>query len=328
MKKNKIVLAIFFALTVSLYFITSAAPNLTGALKKTEVLQYGGLQVSDEVTCYLVREESVYLAGRAGQIQYYIEEGQQLRGGVRVLTVSPNMGSEGTSRYTELTKYSQEKNIPFGTVSQNYVTEFNGAVSYYIDGLESILTPDTMGTIPKEELEGYNYKTVNVVRDDTVTGDPLYKMIDDNIWYVLYWIDAGNISKYEIDKDIWINLPLGQVKGKVYQILDDGKQWRVLLKFNRYYEDFAHLRKVNAEVITSDSKGLIVRNVSITAEDGKAGVMVRDVTGKFIFKPIKVLSTNGEYSLIEVAQFITEDGEKVETVNAYDEILTRPNKRR
>ncbi len=325
MKKNKIVLAIFFALTVSLFFITSAAPNLTGALKKTEVLQYGGLQVSDQVTCYLVREESVYLAGRAGQIQYYIEEGQQLRGGVRVLTVSPNSAADGTSQFSDLMKYSQDKNIPFGTVSQNNVTEFNGAISYYLDGFESIVTPETMSTISKEELESYNYKTVNVVRDNTVTGDPLYKIIDDNIWYILYWIDAGNISKYEIDKDVWVNLPLGQVKGKVYQILDDGKQWRVLLKFNRYYEDFAQLRKLNADVITSDNKGLIVRNESITAESGMAGVMVKDVAGKFKFKPIKVLSTNGEYSLIQVSQFETEDGKTVDTVNAYDEILIRPN---
>jgi hypothetical protein len=39
-------------------------PNVTGALKKTEVIEYGSLQVTDQVTAYIVRKRDSIFANK------------------------------------------------------------------------------------------------------------------------------------------------------------------------------------------------------------------------------------------------------------------------
>jgi hypothetical protein len=53
---------------------------------------------------------------------------------------------------------------------------------------------------------------------------------------------------------------------------------------------------------------------------------VKDKSGEYVFKPVKIITSDGEWSLVEVSYFYTDDGAtKVETVNIYDEILKKPN---
>jgi hypothetical protein len=131
--------------------------------------------------------------------------------------------------------------------------------------------------------------------------------------------------KYEKGKKATLNLPLGQVDGTIYDIIDDQDQWLVILEFNKYYEEFAQIRKADAEVVTSDYSGLIIRNESITTKDGQPGVYVKDKSGEYIFKPVKIITSDGEWSLVEVSYFYDKNGDRVETVNIYDEILKKPN---
>ena len=131
--------------------------------------------------------------------------------------------------------------------------------------------------------------------------------------------------KYEKGKPASIHLPLGEIDGKIDDIIDDDGEWMVIMSFNRYYEDFAKIRKIQADVITSDYKGLTIRNESITTKDGQPGVYVRDKSGEFVFEPVKIITSDGEWSLVEVSCFYTSGGAiKVDTVNIYDEILKNP----
>ena len=77
-------------------------------------------------------------------------------------------------------------------------------------------------------------------------------------------------------------------------------------------------------IVTSDNDGLIVDNKCIIEKDGKKGVYVRNKNGEYEFKQIKVISSNGEESVIEDATFIDEEGNQVYTVDVYDEVLKHP----
>lgn len=321
MKKKKLGLIIFFTLLVLLFIAIYVIPSITGAFQKTEIIEYGGLQVTDKVACYFVREETVYLASKAGSISYYIEQGQQLRKGVRVLDVVSDVEEGGDSIYPSIFETATAFGVPFGEPQTGYVSQLNGAISYFVDGFEAGLTPENMGTIPKDSLVDKKISVKNIVRESTVTGDPLYKLIDDNQWYVMYWTSAQNIVKYEKGNDVTLKLPKGEVDGKVYDIIDEGGEFRIILSFNRYYEDFDSLREIEAEVVTSNQVGLIINNKSIKSKKGQTGVYVKDVTGEFLFTPVKILSTDGEFSIVSVSTFIDKDGNEVETVNTYDEIL-------
>ena len=212
-----------------------------------------------------------------------------------------------------------------GVVPDNYASPGTGIVSYYIDGCESEFTPEDMSLLSRDKVENLTIDVQNVVRDTTLTKEPLYKIVDNKKWYAVFWVAPQNIVKYEKGKKATINLPLGQVDGTIYDILDDNGQWLVILEFNKYYEDFAKIRKIDAEVITSDYSGLIIKNQSITTKEGKPGVYVKSKNGDYVFRPVKIITSDGECSLVEVSYFYDADGNRVDTVNIYDEILKKPN---
>lgn len=398
-KNKKRAISLFVTALVVLFIIIYIFPNVTGVFKKTEIIEYGGLQVTDHVTGYFVRDEKVYFANKSGNINYYIGEGEQIRKGVKILELSfgtlnyeenkydnlldrigrfnggESIFSDDIKRITaqvaklrqekevELNKGNNEKagniesqiqrlikkkefilatdesareemieqNIPtteYSMIPEQYISKNNGVVSYYIDGYESEFTPTNMMLLSKEKVKKLKINVENIKRDSTLSKEPLYKIVDNSQWYVVFWVGPANIVKYEKGKTAILNLPLGQVEGKIFDIIDDNGQWLVILKFNRYYEEFAKIREIDVEVITSDYKGLTIDNESITTEDGKPGVYVKNKNGDYVFKPIKIITSDGVCSLVEVSYFYTDDGAKIDTVNIYDEILKRPKMKR
>jgi putative membrane fusion protein len=395
-KRKRRIITVFFAALIVLFIIIYAFPNVTGALKKTVIIEYGGIQVTDHITAYFVRDESVYFANKSGSINYYVEEGEQVRKGVKILDITlgdPENEESSYSRITEridrfnggesifsddikkmksqLVKLKEQKEQALaegetqkaekldkqidrltqkkeyieandaaareeivkqntassekGIIPEQYISQSNGVISYYIDGYESEFTPANMALLSEDKVETLKIDVQNLARKTTLSREPLYKVVDNNQWFVVFWVAPENIVKYEKGKTAYLNLPLGQVEGKIYDIIDDDGQWLVILSFNRYYEEFARIRKIDAEVITSDYKGLTIKNESITTKDGQPGVYVKDKSGEYVFKPVKIITSDGEWSLVEVSYFYTDNGAtKVETVNIYDEILKKP----
>lgn len=386
----------FFTTLIILFIIIYVFPNVTGALKKTEIIEYGSLQVTDHVTAYIVRNETVYFANKSGTIHYYIPEGEQVRKGTKILDITSGGSSDKESNYQKLmeriskfnggeslfnddikkikaqiAKLENDRTVALnageeeqaarieqqlqrlnqkkeyiqaadqsakeeiikqnksingaGIMPEDYVSQSNGVISYYIDGYESEFSPESMALLSREKVRGLNIDVQNVTRETTLAKEPLYKVVDNQKWYAVFWVAPENIVKYEKGKKATINLPLGQVEGKISDIIDDEGQWLVIMEFNRYYEEFAQIRKVDAEVVTSDYSGLIIRNESITSKDGQPGVYARDKSGEYVFKPVKIITSDGEWSLVEVSYFYTDDGTKVDTVNIYDEIIKKPN---
>ena len=293
-------LVLFLLALIVLFIVIYVFPTVSGALTRTSFVEYGSIQTTDDVTAYFVRNEKVYRAKSAGEIQYYFDEGEFLRKGERILSVSPG---------------------------SSYTASENGVVSYYIDGLENVLTPDKMASLKEKDVESASTDVASTRRKETVKGDPLYKMVDNTNWYVVFWVGEDDIVKYKKDAPVYLELPKGEIKGKTKEILDNGDSWFVILQFNRYYEDMPRIRKINTSVITAKYEGLVIANKSITAKGGKTGVFVKDINGEYDFTPVSVITSNGEYSLVE-SSFYYEDTKKgsvkVPTVNAYDEILNNP----
>ncbi len=397
MKKKKRLVVLFCMVLVILFIIIYVVPNVTGALKSTEIIEYGSIQVTDQVTAFFVRNESVYFANKSGTINYYVAEGEQVRKGVQILDIASGGQKDEKSRYEEITerilnfnggeslftddlkkinaqileleteknaalsenepekaarldieiqRINQKKNYILasdsearkkvisqnlmangtGTMPDSYISSSNGVISYYIDGYETEFTPENMELLSRDKVQNLNIEVLNVVRETTLAKEPLFKVVDNKEWYAIFWVASENIVKYEKDHRATIKLPQGEVAGTIYDIIDDDGKWLVILKFNKYYEKFDQIRKIDAEVITSNYSGLIIENESITTENGQPGVYVKDKNGEYVFKPVEIITSDGESSLVEVSYYYTDNGAtKVETVNIYDEILKKPN---
>jgi len=298
--KKNIFAYIFIAAIIGLFIIIYILPNVSDAFKQTVVIEYGGIQVKEQVTCFIVRDETVYFSESQGEIEYFVNEGEQIRKGTKVLESIANRKA--------------------------YIADKRGMVSYYVDGLEGYFKPDTMISLKYEDTKKLNLNMVNTKSKKTESGKPLYKIINGNIWYAIYWIDKESIINYEKGNRVKLILPKSSVQGIVSDIIQKEDAYFIILKFDRYYEGLPELRKVSAEVITSDYRGLTIPNECITTSGDITGVYVKDVSGEFVFKPIKVLTSDGINSLVECTYYYenTPEGQKkIETVDIYDEVLRK-----
>lgn len=320
---KKIIAGLFLCTLIALYITIYAVPGVTEALTKTEILQYGNLKVTDSVTCYFIRNEKVYTAAYAGAINYYLGDDIHVKKGTRILSVARGVQrtADEESEYAGIIKRLGDGGVPLA----DFVTEFNGLTSYYIDGYENYFTPESMRRLKYNSVSKLDTETVNVVRSETTIGEPLYKICDNKDWYLACWVDAGNISKYGVDKSVTIEMPLGQVKAVTIDIIEDGDKWLILFETDRYYEDFTKVRSAPATVVTSNYSGIIIRNESMTVSDGEVGVIIKTKSGEYVFRPIKIINTDGENSLVEVSFFYDDESNRVGTVNIYDEILKNPS---
>lgn len=322
-KKNRKPIYIFVLALVILYSIIYIIPKVTDIFETTYLLEPGELQVSEEVTGYVIRDEQVYEASGAGMLTYPIKEGVHVRKGTKIVDLDTiSQDKEAESSYQDMIDRLGSKAI----VTDTYRAKTSGVVSYYIDGYEGYFSPDRVEALKQSRLKRINAKAESVKRDSTLAKEPLFKICDNDNWYILCWVEAGSISLYETGQTIGVEFENGSVQARVEEIDEDGDQWKILLWTNRYYEDFTKLRKEEVKLVSKDYTGLIVENKSLTTRDGKVGVMVKNTRGDYVFKRVSVIASDGEYSALREISFRDEDGNDISTVNVYDEILRKPGK--
>ncbi len=320
--QRKVFIILYIMIMTALLVIVYAIPKVTGALTPTTVLKYGTLQITDEVKCYVVRSETVYLAGSSGSLNYYISQDTQVRSGVKTLSIAKSAELEKENpKFAEIASRLGEGAV----MTADYAAAFNGCVSYFADGYETFFTPETMEGLSFKDVEDISAEQINLTRGTARKGEPIYKICDNSLWFLTTWVDAGDISKYEVGNNVTICLPKASIAATVYSLENEGDKWQVTFSTNRYYEDFSMMREVDVTVITADYSGIIVPNGCITAEDGMPGVYVKNSTGDYVFKPIKIITSDGEKAIVKVSSFTGDDGKQVSTVEIYDEILKHPN---
>jgi len=331
---KRILLALFMLSVIALAIIIYAIPSVTEVLTPTEVLEYGSFRVSEEVTVYFVRNERVYMATRAGTINYYVGDGVHVKAGTRILHIVAGAQTPHDAHDFEGAQIMYEANefveivdrLGHDAVFPSYfVSEFNGIVSYHIDGFENYFTPDNMRYLRYDSVSRLDLTPTNVVRYTTRVGDPLYKIADNREWFMVAWVGTGNVARYERGRNVTIELPAGDVRATVQDIIEDGDRWLIIFRTNRYYADFARIRYAPATIVTSNFHGIMIGNESIVVNDGVIGVYVRTRAGNFVFRPIQIITSYGDSSLVEVSVFYDEEGNRIPTVNLHDEILRRPD---
>ncbi|MBO5666676.1 MAG: hypothetical protein J6S45_04445, partial [Firmicutes bacterium] len=151
--KRNAFLVIYFLVIVALVSLIYVLPKVSDAFTPTVILEYGNMQVKDDVTCYVVRTEQVVTASHTGSTAYYVDEGVKSRKGARVADIN----------------------------GVGYFCPATGVVSYYLDGLENQYTPETMESMDllplptEEELEnGINVipEPENLYRLNANAGEP------------------------------------------------------------------------------------------------------------------------------------------------------------
>ncbi|MBQ4339741.1 MAG: HlyD family efflux transporter periplasmic adaptor subunit [Firmicutes bacterium] len=280
-------------LTSLLYFI----PGISGALNSTYIAEYDSVFVSDEVECYLVKNEKITYSNKSGTVSYAINEGTHVR------------------KYTVVAKIG----------SDVYTSEQPGLISYSADGYESYFTEDNIPNIKKEEAESISFSNQELGKNQVVSGDPLFKAVDDKEWFVVFWIDKEDVNQYVKGNKVSVIIDDAlEIKATINDIYDQENRYMVVLRTQEYFDKLAYTRKVKAEVVTVDQAGLFIQQKSIVTVDGQPGVYVKQINGDFEFVRVKVLSLIDENAIVADGTFtetVDEVTTQVKTINVYDEIL-------
>lgn len=222
---------------------------------------------------------------------------------------------------------TSSKNLNQTGIDSSYKTDYPGRVSYILDGYESELNPDTMLMLNKEKLQETAFKYKNLGNGNATKGEPLFKLVRNDAWYAVSWITDKQLNRFDEGKNITLKLPNGDMKGTISKIVKEKNASMVIMSFDQYCEGLSQMRKVSAEVVTSDYSGLRIKNSFITTEDKILGVYVVNLSGEAVFTPIKVKATDGEYSLLAAGTYNDSKGNQVKTVNVYDEIRMKSGSR-
>ncbi len=321
--KTKRIIAIYIGLLLLLYFIVFIVPKITDIFDTTQILENGNLEVSCEANGYLIKEEAVCIAAKTGDIKYKVNSGTVVKKGSEISKIKADDVDKDREVKSTFKDYLDRLKDYDLLVTTNEAP-VSGIFSTTIDGYEKYFSVKNLDKITKEEAEKNLGKQLELERNSVRKGEPIYKISNDDYWYLLTWIDKEESKKFNEGEKVRIELPKSTVDAKVYSIKKEGDAYKAVFLLNAYYEDFVSERKVPMTIIQSDTVGLIVDNDCIIEKDGQKGVYVKTKDGDVYFRPIKIKITDGNQSVIYDSIYVNDKYEQVETVYAYQEVLRHP----
>lgn len=197
--------------------------------------------------------------------------------------------------------------------STNRVTASQaGVFSGYVDGYESLLTPDMLDTITADQLTQLAQERPS--EDNTAIG----KLITDTTWYFACTLPEENAGRLVEGRKVTVRFSRdwsGQVSMTVERVGDpvDG-QCVVVLSSDKYLSDTTLLRRQTVELVFDSITGVRVPKEALRVEqqtvtDEETGEESQvSVTGVYAlvgeqaeFKPVTILSQSDSFALVEAA---------------------------
>lgn len=226
----------------------------------------------------------------------------------------------------------QEKDRYDEELKQNseYVTApMSGVVSYRIDNLEEVLTPNNFEKIDKEFLEDLKLKTGQIVSSNSEAG----KIINNYECYIATIMNSKEAKESEIGDKVTLRLSTQDNVTASIEYKNEIENYVVLvLKINECVEKLIDYRKVSLDVIWWEYEGLKVAKSAIIYDNGLSYI-VRN-RGGYLSKILVKIRKEGEnyciirnYDSSELKElgFTTTEINNMRQVTIYDEIVLNPD---
>lgn len=220
---------------------------------------------------------------------------------------------------------SYENQLNSGT---EYISAPNsGVVSYRVDGLEEVLTPNSFSSLNKNMLENLKLKTGQIV----ATSDESGKIINNFEAYIVVSMNSDEAKNAVVGDSVKLRLATNEeTTANIEYIAEDEDSRLIVFKINNEVESLIDYRKISLDVIWWSYSGLKVPNSAILEENGM-NYIVRNRTGYTDKILIKVLKQNSSYSIIgnystEELKKIGYDSSQIIQVKIHDEIVLKPTK--
>lgn len=206
----------------------------------------------------------------------------------------------------------------------------SGIVSYKVDGLEEILTPENFSSLSKEYLEDLDLKTGKIV----ATSDESGKIIDNFSCYIATISDSEEAKKAKQGQNVKVRLSNNvEIKAEItYLSQENENEMLLILKIDQQINELINYRKISFDLIWWSDEGLKIPNQAIV-EQNELNYVVRNRAGYLSKILIKIESQNDKYTIISnyKTEELVELGFSQKEINSYkkitlyDEIMIQPD---
>ena len=206
----------------------------------------------------------------------------------------------------------------------------SGIVSYKVDGLEEVLTPNNFSALSKEYLESLNLQTGKIVPTSEESG----KVINNFYCYIVTITSSQEAKNAEVGKNVKVRLSNNvEVSAQITNIVkENDEETLIILKLEKEIEELINYRKISFDLIWWNDTGLKVPNQAIVNDNGKDYV-VRSRAGYLSKILVKVKRKGNDYSIVEPYDteelkemgFTNEGIASYKKISIYDEILLNPD---
>lgn len=315
---------LYLALILILYLVIEMVPRMTTAFETTQILEPGNLVLTCEATGYVIKEEVISIAPESGSVKYLVKDGTPVSKSRKVVEIQDSGATmEASRKYADL----MDGLDGYSGIFEKKKAPISGIFCLSMDGSEQAMNPAHMDSLTYEKVKELPMKARSLETGAVAAGDPMYKVTDDNKWYVVCWLDKEEAGGYSEGQDMKLNLPAGSVDATIRSVTKEEDRYKVIFYTDMYYKELATSREVEMTITSSDRSGLLVDNECLIEKEGKQGVYVRNKNGDYYFVQVNVIETDGKQSVISESSYYDPEKEDiVYTVSVYDEVLKQPEK--
>lgn len=202
---------------------------------------------------------------------------------------------------TRLTQLYDQENTQLNSIQSwrvDSTADRDGVLSFYIDGYENDLTAASLDSLTPADI-----RAVLAGSDLATTADTrstgIYRIVDQDTWYVALVSGADNWipvvgQNYYLQFEGFADL---EYSATVTNVQKSSGTVLAIFEINQPIGPMIYQRTGRATLSISLSS-LAVNTRALYNHDGQLGVWLNDVPGG-TFVPVEVLSTEGDYSLIQ-----------------------------
>ena len=375
-RKWIIAILVYVALIAICCIALYAVPSLKGALEKTYIAEYGRVDVTDEVSAFIVRDEIVYVAGQDSKINQLAEADKLVKAGAAVVELTPTdeaaaeateaetaeegedkakdeskdkdkdgsgddaEAKEGSEAGSEAEAEAEPEEIDAGkytsimeelgdaaVVSKDGSTSNAGYISYYVDGAEAKLTTDALSSLTYDDYKSLTgRRAIKVPQKKCGKGYPIFKVVRNKKWYLVYYVSNEAAEKYTEGNTVTVDFDGEPVDVTVTGVEAGSKESKITLSCKTFFDGFLEMRNLDTTVTVASAEGLVLKDSSIVdGPDGTRGVFVVDKLGEHVYTPVRAVADDGKQCVVYSDIYVDDDGNYVETIGTYDEIVETPS---
>ena len=234
--------------------------------------------------------------------------------------------SQRGSYIQDLSKQKEEYEQKLTEGSEYINAPEAGVVSYRVDGLEDILTPDDFSNLTEESLENLGLTTGKIISTSTESG----KIINNFNCYLATILSSESAKQAELDEKVTLSSG-NEISANIKYIAEqDNDKVLIVFELNTLTEELIQYRKISFNITWWSYSGLKVPNTSIIEDEKGLKYVIRkkaDLSEKVL---VKVLKKNDKYSIIstyntEELNQLGVDSQSYSKISQYGTILLYPN---